>query len=117
MSQAFTAAVERSQALTTTHLQNQVDETVFLASNAKQSGAIAASAFGAGFGGSVWALVKDEDVAGFINKWKAAYSAAFPTPAKTSVFFPMVPGRGFPLFFLRFSIENAEIAPCFRAFD
>ena len=45
-------------------------------------------------GGSVWALVKDEDVDGFIAKWKAAYSSAFPGPAKTSVFFPMVPGPG-----------------------
>ena len=27
------------------------------------------------------------------------------------------PRSGVPLFFLRFSIENAEIAPCFRAFD
>jgi hypothetical protein len=38
----------------------------------------------------VWALVKDEDVDGFIAKWKAAYSGAFPGPAQTSVFFPMV---------------------------
>lgn len=91
---AFAAAVERSQELTTTHLQNQVDETVFLASKAKECGAIAASAFGAGFGGSVWALVKDEDVAGFVGKWKAAYSVAFPAPSKTSEFFPMVPGPG-----------------------
>ena len=45
-------------------------------------------------GGSVWALVKDEDVDGFIAKWQAAYSSAFPEPAKTSVFFPMVPGPG-----------------------
>ncbi len=44
------AAVERYQELTTTHLQNQVDETVFLASKAAECGAIAASAFGAGFG-------------------------------------------------------------------
>jgi hypothetical protein len=42
----------------------------------------------------VWALVKDEDVEGFIAKWQAAYSSAFPEPAKTSVFFPMVPGPG-----------------------
>ena len=44
------AAVERSQELTTTHLQNQVDETVFLADKAAECGAIAAAAFGAGFG-------------------------------------------------------------------
>jgi len=58
-----------------------VDETVHLAAQAKGCGAIAASAFGAGFGGSVWALVRDADVPSFIEKWSADYAKAFPGPA------------------------------------
>ena len=38
-------------------LENQVPQTIGLARSARQCGAAAASAFGAGFGGSVWALV------------------------------------------------------------
>jgi len=38
-------------------LGNQIPQTIFLAKTARQLGAVAASAFGAGFGGSVWALV------------------------------------------------------------
>ena len=43
----------------------KVPETVFLAKSARAEGALAASAFGAGFGGSVWALVPTESVASF----------------------------------------------------
>jgi len=57
---ALGGLVDRSQELTTTHLRNQVPETIFLAKAAREEGAIAASAFGAGFGGSVWALVPKE---------------------------------------------------------
>ena len=49
--------VDQSQAATEQLLGNQVPETVWLAREARGLGAIAASAFGAGFGGSVWALV------------------------------------------------------------
>jgi galactokinase len=38
-------------------LGNQVKKTVALARTARESGAFAACSFGAGFGGSVWALV------------------------------------------------------------
>ena len=41
-------------------------------------GAEAASAFGAGFGGSVWALVPDEIVEKFARDWEGAYRRAFP---------------------------------------
>ncbi len=50
----------KSHALAVTHLQNQVPETMALHQRAMAQGAIAASAFGAGFGGSVWALLRDE---------------------------------------------------------
>jgi galactokinase len=73
--------VERSHALATTALRNQVPETGLLVRSASERGAIAASAFGAGFGGAVWAMVRDESSAAFIQQWRADYETAFPDRA------------------------------------
>jgi galactokinase len=81
------AAVDRSQVLTDTVLDNQVDETRFLAARARADGAIAASAFGAGFGGSVWALVPRAGAGAFRDSWLAAYRAAFPARAEAALAF------------------------------
>jgi galactokinase len=69
-------------------LQNQVSETVALARMARGLGAAAASAFGAGFGGSVWALVKQSDAPSFCEQWKAQYQsvASRPVLARASFF-------------------------------
>ena len=91
---ALGTLVDRSQLLTDTHLQNQVPETVFLAKAAREEGAIAASAFGAGFGGSVWALVAKADSAAFTAAWSAKYAGAFPDAAAQGMFFSMTPGPG-----------------------
>ena len=55
----FGALVDRSQQAVEEWLGNQVPETVCLAREARRLGGAAASAFGAGFGGSVWALVEE----------------------------------------------------------
>ena len=55
--EAFGRAVEESQAGAEQLLGNQVPETIALTRLAREHGAAAASAFGAGFGGSAWALV------------------------------------------------------------
>ena len=68
-------------------LGNQVPETVALAQSARKHGAVAASAFGAGFGGSVWALVPKNLADDFLKQWGAAYVAAFPEPASRAEFF------------------------------
>ena len=73
--------VERSHALATSALGNQVPETGFLVRTARDRGAIAASAFGAGFGGAVWAMVHDESSNAFVQEWGADYEAAFPNRA------------------------------------
>ena len=52
-------------------LGNQVPETSALAASARPLGAFAASNFGAGFGGAVWALVDARDAAAFARKWHA----------------------------------------------
>ena len=59
-------------------LGNQVEETRQLAMLARASGAFAASSFGAGFGGSVWALVEAVDAEPFLDRWTRAYASAFP---------------------------------------
>lgn len=50
-------------------LGNQVPETVALVAAALDHGAAAASSFGAGWGGSVWALVEERRAAAFAEKW------------------------------------------------
>ena len=39
---------------------------------------VAASAFGAGFGGSVWALVGEAGAGAFLDRWARGYAGAFP---------------------------------------
>jgi galactokinase len=72
------ALVDRSQSLAENVLGNQVPETVHLARAAREQGAIAASAFGAGFGGAVWAMVQRSEADRFMAAWRADYERAFP---------------------------------------
>ena len=73
-------------------LQNQTPETDFLASAALDSGAIAATAFGAGFGGSVWALSESASAETFLASWQEAYTASFPEAAARAGYFISAPG-------------------------
>jgi galactokinase len=84
--------VARSQAGAERGLRNQVPETVLLARSARELGAVAASAFGAGFGGSVWALAQTARIAEFCAKWRERYVAAFPLHADRCQFFLTRPG-------------------------
>jgi galactokinase len=69
-------------------LGNQVPETLALTSLARDLGAVAASPFGAGFGGSVWALIKEEDKRSeLVERWRAAYVEQFPEHATSCEFF------------------------------
>jgi galactokinase len=84
---AFALQVERSQRLAEHALGNQIPETLELVRLADRHGAIAASAFGAGFGGSVWSLVQARDAAEFMHAWREAYVAEFPQHAESCVVF------------------------------
>jgi galactokinase len=66
-------------------LGNQVEETRILAAAAADSGAIAASSFGAGFGGSVWALVPSDDAEVFAMTWLAEYTRRCRTASAASL--------------------------------
>ena len=80
-------ATARSQRAAEECLENQVPETVALVRGATRLGAVAASAFGAGFGGSVWALVSSADADDFRRDWLAAYQRRFPDAAARAMFF------------------------------
>jgi galactokinase len=84
--------VDRSQVLAEQLLQNQIPQTVALARSARALGAIASSAFGGGFGGSVWALVNAADTSRFRSRWAEAYVRAYPDNADRAVFFETRPG-------------------------
>ena len=60
-------------------LGNQIPETMALAAAACETGAFAASSFGAGFGGSVWALVRGGDAERFAREWIQRYAAVMPS--------------------------------------
>lgn len=77
----FSEAVAISQAMAETSLENQTAETVALVKQARDLGAVAASAFGAGFGGSVWALTPREEADRFAARWLTAYRRQFPNLA------------------------------------
>lgn len=78
--------VDRSQHAAEELLGNQIPETSYLARSARDLGAVAASAFGAGFGGSVWALVAKADAGGFQQRWRGRYLARFPVAAERGEF-------------------------------
>lgn len=86
--------VDRSQHNVETLLGNQIPETIALAQSARELGADAASAFGAGFGGSVWALTSVSDAEAFAKAWSDVYSQDYPVAAATSEFFITRAGPG-----------------------
>lgn len=86
----FGQCVDQSQHLAERFLGNQIPQTIELARRARDLGALAASAFGAGFGGSVWALVRRDDADAFLAQWQADYRRRF--PAARAAFFLTRPG-------------------------
>lgn len=84
--------VDRSQALAEQALENQVPETIHLARSARELGAHAASAFGAGFGGAVWAMSPAVGAQEFVGRWRVAYETAFPARRGKTTFIVTRPG-------------------------
>lgn len=91
----FGGLVDQSQFAAERWLGNQIPETIELARSARKLGAHAASAFGAGFGGSVWAMISRGDAEQFCGRWKESYAIKFSGPAaERSEFFVTAPGPG-----------------------
>ncbi len=74
-------------------LGNQIDETIGLARTAREIGAVAASAFGAGFGGSVYAIVDRADAERFVVEWKRLYLERSPQHRTSCEFFTTRPSQ------------------------
>lgn len=89
---AFGELVDRSQKLAETLLGNQIPQTSFLSRRARQLGAAAATGFGAGFGGSVWALVARDRAEALLEQWRGDYAREFPEEAQAASFFLTRPG-------------------------
>lgn len=81
---AFAAVVAESQDRAERQLGNQVPQTIALVAGSLSLGARAASAFGAGFGGSVWAMVPTGDADAFAAAWLARYAELFPDDASAA---------------------------------
>ncbi|MDO5661734.1 MAG: galactokinase family protein [Brachybacterium sp.] len=88
----FGSLVDLSQQHAEEGLGNQVPETVGLQRLAREMGADAASAFGAGFGGSVWAMVPADGADRFAADWLDAYADRFPATANAATWLVTRPG-------------------------
>jgi galactokinase len=88
----FGRLVDASQRAAENLLGNQIPQTSYLATAARRHGAAAASAFGAGFGGGVWAMVEAEEASSFLSAWADAYRQKFPQNAAASTFFTTAAG-------------------------
>ena len=104
--------VDESQAGAERLLGNQVRETIALARAARELGAMASSAFGAGFGGSVYALVRASEAEEFRDRWWQEYVARFPAQRDGATFF--VTGAALPahrLLELQDSTQREAVPP------
>jgi galactokinase len=77
-----------------TYLWNIAPEIEFLQKKALKLGALAASGFGAGFGGSAYALVPTKDAPRFAMQMKKAYTKQFPKYSGITTFFQAHPSSG-----------------------
>jgi galactokinase len=78
-------------------LLNIVPEIDFLHRSALRLGAAGASGFGAGFGGSIVAVLPAADAEEFRVAWERSYAKRHPGPASDASFFPVSPGTGIRL--------------------
>ncbi|MBN1394829.1 MAG: hypothetical protein JW959_07390 [Pirellulales bacterium] len=84
---AFGRLVDRSQHAAEELLGNQVPETRCLAASARRLGAAAATSFGAGFGGGVWALIEAKGAEKFLASWSDEYLREYPHRRQDALFF------------------------------
>ncbi len=88
----FSEAAFHSHAAAAELLANQIQETNRLVDIARKLGSMGASAFGAGFGGAVWAIFPEDVVDEKIPAWESEYRSEF--PHHNSTFFREVPSSG-----------------------
>lgn len=74
----FAGLSDLSQRNADQQLGNQLPETNRLQGLARELGAHGSTSFGAGFGGSVWALTQSADAEAFSSEWLGRYTREFP---------------------------------------
>ena len=90
----FGAAVTSSHRASRRLLWNIAPEVDFLQKSALGLGAAGASGFGAGFGGSIFAVIEAEKAAEFVEAWRTEYARSHPERRKEAAFFVTSPGSG-----------------------
>jgi len=96
--EALGQTVNRSHDTSRRYLNNISEEIEILVQVARSSGALGASGFGAGFGGSAYALVPKSRTRPFLRAWRDGYLSRV-SPPHTPVFFPCYPvSHADPLF-------------------
>jgi galactokinase len=91
---AFGAALSASHRASRRQLWNIVPEIDFLQCAAVKLGAAGASGFGAGFGGSIFAVIRKDQAEQFAAAWEQAYAERYPERHHEAVFFVSSPGPG-----------------------
>jgi len=91
---SFGRMISLSHAASRRHLANIVPEVDFLQRSAVRLGALGASGFGAGFGGSVLAVVSASGADEFVQRWRESYAAAYPGESAEAAFFTTTPSDG-----------------------
>lgn len=81
----FAALVAESTSGTIDKLRNQIPQTIRLIESALHQGALAASPFGAGFGGSVWTMVHRDRQAEYVESMQALAAGVHPVAASSGV--------------------------------
>ena len=90
----FGAALNTSHKASRRLLWNIVPEIDFLQRSAVKLGAAGATGFGAGFGGSIFAVVESEKADGFAGLWREEYIQRYPGHGRDAVFFRTSPASG-----------------------
>jgi galactokinase len=90
----FARIVTASHEASRRYLRNIVPPVHDLAKEAIRRGAEGAGGFGAGFGGSLLAVVPTAGAAEFLGRWRASYEASHPTEGAAAEFFLARPSDG-----------------------
>ena len=70
--------INESHDLSRKYLKNIADEVDYLQQSANELGALGATGFGGGFGGSCYAVIQESQAENFIGQWSEKYHQRFP---------------------------------------
>lgn len=95
--EGFGAALTSSHRASKRYLWNIAPEIDHLQHSARSLGVAGATGFGAGFGGSIVAVLPAARADSFAQEWEEAYARRYPVAAREACFFRTAPGPGIVL--------------------